>query len=394
MIEDLLQQLVDRLEHRYYGKYRGYVHNVDDPLKIGRIQAIVPRLLGDTPTGWALPCAPFAGPDQGLYVVPDVGTGVWIEFEGGDLSSPIWSGSWWGAPAAADVGLPDSTAAAHRTTPETPQHRYPREPAEPGVRILKSATGHHIVLDDRADSARIEIHDSLGNRIILSKEGLIQLVSNERTVNKGSRGTQIDQSDKTTIGRHQEESVAGHHTRKVGGDVSLEIGGSMSESVLGGAFRRTVDDQGITETFVGPRATTISGSDSRQVAGAGQDVVLGGYGLVAGGSVNIASAGGSVNIAGAMPDVPSLNAVSIDALLGNVSINTKLGFLQLGGPTAISPMVLGDGFLIQLLSLAQILKAINPLTLPAYGPALDAWAAALPLLNLSMFGAVKRFPVG
>ena len=394
MIQDLLQQLVDRLEHRYYGKYRGYVHRVDDPRKVGRIQALVPRLLGDAPTGWALPCAPFAGPDQGFYAIPDVGTGVWIEFEGGDLSSPIWAGSWWGSPEPADVGQPDSTAAVHRTTPETPQHYQPRETAEPGVRILKSATGHHIVLDDREASARIEIHDSLGNRMILSKEGLITLVSNERTVNKGNRGSQIEQDDKTRIGGDQDEVIGGSHRRKVDGDVTLEFGGNLTESARDGSFSRTIDDDGLTESLGGPRTTTISGSDERKVAGAGKDAITGGYGLTAGGSINIASSGGSVNIAGSMPDLPSLNAVSIDALLGNLSLNTKVGMMQLGGLTATSPMVLGDGLAIHLMMLAQILKAVNPLTVAGYGPALDAWAAMTPLLDLSMFGFVKRFPVG
>ena len=74
----------------------------------------------------------------------------------------------------------------------------------------------------------------------------------------------------------------------------------------------------------------------------------------------------------------SLKAVSVDALIGNVSINTMLGFLQLGGISAISPAVLGDGLAIHLTLLAQILKAVNPLTVAAYGPALDAWAAMTP----------------
>ena len=393
MTDDLLQQLVDRLEHRYYGKYRGYVHSVDDPLKLGRIQAVVPRLLDDTPTGWAMPCAPYAGPDQGFFVVPDIGTGVWIEFEGGDLSSPIWSGMWWGAPAAADVGQPDSTAREHRTSPEVPHHNYPREPAVPGVRILKSATGHHIVLDDREGSARIEIHDSLGNRLILSKEGLIQIVSNERTLNKGNRGTQIDQSDSTRIGRHQDEKVGGHHHREVGGDAEIAIRGDLKETARAGGYERVIDSQGVREKITGPHRQEIAGSDERRVAGSAKQTAAGGYGVTAGGSVNIA-AGGSVSIAGTTPDIPSPNTISIDGLLGNISINTKLGICQLGGLTAISPMVLGDGLAIHFAMLAQILKAVNPLTAVAYGPLLDTWAAMTPAMVLSYFGFVKRFPVG
>lgn len=393
MIEEVLQQIVDRLDHRYFGKYRGYVHRVDDPLGLGRIMVIVPRVLGDTPTGWALPCSPYAGPDQGLYVVPDVGSGVWVEFEEGDLSSPIWSGMWWGSPKASDVGQADSTAREHRTDPEVPQHNHPRETAVPGVRILKSSLGHQIVLDDRPDTARIEIEDSVGNRLILSKEGLIELVSNKRTVNKGNLGEKVDQNLSVDVGRNHDETVGGKHTRSVKGDVTLSYGGDLDESARGGAYRRKVDHTGLNETVGGSRFTQISGGDERQVVGAAKEVASGGWGVTAGGSVNIGS-GGAVNIAATTPDIPSLNAVSIDAFLGNVSISTKIGMLQLGGLSAISPLVLGDGLMVHFAMLAQILKTINPLTAAGYGPALDAWAAMTPVLDLSLFGFVRRLPVG
>jgi type VI secretion system secreted protein VgrG len=393
-VEDLLQRLLDRLEHRYHGKYRGYVHRTDDPLKLGRVQAVVPRLCGDTPLGWALPCSPYAGPDQGLFLVPEIGSGVWIEFEGGDLASPIWSGMWWGAPDAADVGQPDSTASEHRVTPEVPQHNRPRETAVPGVRMLKSASGHHIVLDDREDSRRVEIHDSLGNRLIFSKEGKINLVSNERTVNSGNRSEQVDQSDSLRVGRNQTTTIGGSQRSTVGGDVELKAGGSLLESARDGAYKREFTHEGLKEAISGPRTTRVSGSDERRVTGATKEVATGGYGVVAGGAVNINSGGGSVSISASLPDLPSLNAISLDAALGNVSINTKLGLLQLGGLSAVSPLVVGDGLLIQLTILVQILKTINPLTVAGYGPALDAWLATTPISILSLFGFVKRFPVG
>lgn len=391
-MEELLQQLVDRLDQRYFGKYRGYVHRVDDPLKLGRIQAVVPRLLGDTPTGWAMPCTPYAGPDQGLFTVPDVGSGAWIEFEGGDLSSPIWSGMWWGAPAASDVGQPDSTASEHRADPEVPRHNYPRETAVPGVRMLKTASGHHLVFDDRPDSARIEIHDAFGNRVILSSDGKLELIGNERTVNKGNRGVRIERSDRLEVGRDQRETIGGSHDREVGGNARLAVKGDREESARGGAYRRTIDHTGLTETVGGSRVTEVKGADDRYTTGAVKEVADG-FGVTSTGSVNIGS-GGSVNIAASKPDLPSLNAVSIDAFLGNISLNSKVGMLQLGGMSATSPMVLGDGLAIHLMMLAQILKAVNPLTVAAYGPALDAWAAMTPLLDLSYYGFVKRFPVG
>lgn len=409
-VEDLVVQLLDRLSNHYYGKYRGYVHDVADPENRGRIRAIVPRLLGDaTPTGWALPAAPYAGPDQGFFAVPDPGTGVWMEFEEGDLSRPIYSGLWWGSPGGSDIGNPAATARAGAPpaatpaagngtaggatrTPETPQHDYPRETATPKVRILKSATGHHIVLDDRPDSERIEIHDSKGNRIILSREGLDRIMSNERVLNKGSRSEQVDGDARLDLAGGQSETVGGAHTRRVSGDATVTIGGDLSETVGGTAFVRTVNRDGTTISVGGPLDESISGSHTRSVAGAVTDTVVGGYGLTSAGQISLTSAG-PVKIAAGLPDL-TLTAFSVDALAGNLSLNSKLGIMQLGGLSATSPLVVGDGLAIHLTLLAQILKAVNPLTVAAYGPALDVWAAMTPVLDLSYFGFVKRVPVG
>ena len=83
--------------HAVYGKYRGIVVNNIDPLNLGRIQATVVEVLGEVPTGWATPCAPYGGTGAGFFSIPPIGAGVWIEFEAGDVSRPIWAGCYWGA---------------------------------------------------------------------------------------------------------------------------------------------------------------------------------------------------------------------------------------------------------------------------------------------------------
>ena len=75
----------------FYGKYRGIVTDNDDPGKLGRLRARVPAVLGDAETGWAMPCVTVVD----CLPLPAVGSGVWIEFEGGDPSRPIWCGSLW-----------------------------------------------------------------------------------------------------------------------------------------------------------------------------------------------------------------------------------------------------------------------------------------------------------
>jgi hypothetical protein len=53
-----------------------------------------------------MPCVPMAGPNAGVFAVPPVGAGVWIEFEGGDPTLPIWAGGYWGSAAE----MPPSSA--------------------------------------------------------------------------------------------------------------------------------------------------------------------------------------------------------------------------------------------------------------------------------------------
>lgn len=83
--------------NRFYGKYRGQVTSNVDPQKMGRVQVSCPAVLGDGRLSWAMPSVPYAGPQVGFFAIPPVDANVWVEFEGGDLDYPIWSGCFWSA---------------------------------------------------------------------------------------------------------------------------------------------------------------------------------------------------------------------------------------------------------------------------------------------------------
>jgi hypothetical protein len=104
---------------RHFGKFRGMVVNNVDPMQIGRVQVQVPDVLGPALSSWAMPCVPLAGKQSGVYVVPQVGSGVWVEFEQGDPDYPIWVGGFWGSaaevPALALAGLPVSPSIVLQT---------------------------------------------------------------------------------------------------------------------------------------------------------------------------------------------------------------------------------------------------------------------------------------
>jgi uncharacterized protein involved in type VI secretion and phage assembly len=106
MHNDLIADLLDWVRGRYFGKYRGTVEDNNDSTARGRLKVKVPAVLGQLQV-WAMPCVPYAGDQVGFYSLPEQGTGVWVEFEGGDPSYPIWTGFYW-----ADNEIPDDKKAA------------------------------------------------------------------------------------------------------------------------------------------------------------------------------------------------------------------------------------------------------------------------------------------
>ena len=129
---------------KHYGKYRGTVVDNNDPRQQGRLKVKVPEILADVDSGWALPCAPYAGDKTGAFTVPPKGAGVWVEFEAGDVSRPIWVGCWWQSNASPT----DESGTA----------------ATPDVKILRSEQGLMLALHD--DSQTIAVSDSNGSNIL------------------------------------------------------------------------------------------------------------------------------------------------------------------------------------------------------------------------------------
>jgi uncharacterized protein involved in type VI secretion and phage assembly len=155
------------MTERYYGKYRGMVLNNVDPLQQGRIQVQVPDVAGLAPASWAMPCVPFTGPQSGVYVVPPVGAGVWVEFEQGNADYPIWVGGFWGStaevPALALAGVPVSPSVVLQTGGQNTL-MLSDLPGPTGGILLKSTSGALISINETG----ITISNGQGATIMLN----------------------------------------------------------------------------------------------------------------------------------------------------------------------------------------------------------------------------------
>lgn len=155
---------------KYYGKYRGVVINNLDPLQLGRLMVEVPDVLGLIPSTWAEPCVPLAGPTgppMGVFLLPPIGAGVWVEFEQGDPNHPIWVGCRWGSaadiPPLARAGLPISPNIVLQTAGQNTLV-ISDLPGPTGGIMLKSTTGATLIVNDTG----IYIQNGKGASLIMT----------------------------------------------------------------------------------------------------------------------------------------------------------------------------------------------------------------------------------
>ena len=118
----------------YYGIYRAQVQEIDEDDQ-ARVKVTVPSLGKEKEKieSWAYPCVPFAGNGHGAVFMPEKKDWVWLVFEGGNLSTPIYMGGWY----------------AEQELPAEFQGKLGK------ARGFRSKSGSHIMIDDEAEEVRV-----------------------------------------------------------------------------------------------------------------------------------------------------------------------------------------------------------------------------------------------
>ncbi len=200
-LEDIVADLAQRLEHRFYGKYRGFVVDNVDPQHLGRLKLRVPSVLGkDVITGWSMPCVPYGGSaNMGFLFIPEKDSGVWVEFEEGDLEFPIWVGTFWSLPdGESELPKPNASDGAEEDSEQDPPTR----------KIIKTLKGHTIQFEDKDGEEMIVINQVVDqdkhNVITLDKKGIkINQVINkdggkENAITLDEKGIEIQHAIETS----------------------------------------------------------------------------------------------------------------------------------------------------------------------------------------------------
>ncbi len=168
----------------------GLVTNNKDPEGLGRVKVKFPWLSEHEESTWARLAMPMAGAGKGFYCLPEINDEVLVAFEHGDIDHPYVLGALWNG----------------KDKPPQRNDQVVGRDGKVNRRMLRSRSGHEIVLDDTSGQEKIIIRDKTGrnqivldtgqNKLILDADGDIELkgrnISIEGTGNVDVKGRAIN----------------------------------------------------------------------------------------------------------------------------------------------------------------------------------------------------------
>ncbi len=145
------------------------VTNNKDNGGVGRVKVKYPWREDEDESYWARIATPMAGSEMGLYLLPEVGQEVLVAFKNGDINYPYILGALW---------------SKNKKPPET------NDDGKNNIRLIKSRSGHKVVLDDTDGSEKIEIVDKSGSNLITidTASNTIEITSNKDIKLSASNG--------------------------------------------------------------------------------------------------------------------------------------------------------------------------------------------------------------
>lgn len=194
------------VQERLPGAMIGIVTNTDDPEHWGRVKVKLPWMADNAESDWARVVGVGAGPEAGLFAIPDVDDEVLVVFEQGDIRRPFVIGGLWNGRDAPPPPVPGSGV------------------ERPLVRSWHSRTGHHITVYDTSDN-KIEIVTKGGHTVTLDDANSEIKV----TSSGGLTLTFADNSSKITL-EGNEIAVKANGSLKIesGANMDLQAGGQMN----------------------------------------------------------------------------------------------------------------------------------------------------------------------
>jgi hypothetical protein len=232
LVREIMLGGIEAVFRRYYGTYRGIVLDPEDPLDLGRVRVMVPRVgwvdAESTPAIWAR-CSSMGG-GSALKWVPDKGASVWVRFESGRLEHPLY-GLGWGRKGRSDI----KELAGHR------------------VRGFRTSSGHVFRIEDAENGGGILLARGNGKGaqggtyVQLADDGTVVVASESGgVVHIGESVVSVVAPDGSTMSVGDDSaalvSKSGAYIGASGGNISIGASGGIDIKASG---RVSIDGSGI-----------------------------------------------------------------------------------------------------------------------------------------------------
>jgi uncharacterized protein involved in type VI secretion and phage assembly len=206
------------------------VTNNNDPEDWGRVRVKYPWLDDNVESDWVRVAGVGAGPERGLYWLPEINDEVLVIFEHGDFSRPVVVGGLWNgrdkppAPIGQAVG---NGEVAQRILKTRAGHKLLFADGEEKGIVMETAGGHRLTLADQ--ERKVVLETSGGLTVTLDD------TQNQITLESGGNLT-VKSGANLTIEATGSLEMKGQ-TFSLNGNVSGEVKGGASLDVQGGIVR-------------------------------------------------------------------------------------------------------------------------------------------------------------
>jgi uncharacterized protein involved in type VI secretion and phage assembly len=211
------------LEERgmYYSTYRGTIVDNKDPKKLGRVKVRVPQVAADNIIEeWAWPFGQPAGENFGDFFIPPKGSPVWVQFEQGRPTNPVWTGGHW----ANKNGVVPEEGAGNPKNRVRRSENWTMEMDDEGNKFkfknIASGDYHEI------DGANGDFNMSMGRHVTMD------------------------------IGENKTENIGGDKGENITGDKNQTVGGNKSQIITGDSTEDVTGHKGITSDTFGITANS------------------------------------------------------------------------------------------------------------------------------------------
>ena len=215
---------------RIPGVVIGLVTHNNDPDGVGRIRVKFPWWSDDNESPWIPIATPMTGNGRGFMYLPEIDDEVLVAFEHGDFHRPIVIGFLWNGIDKPPLNPSDAVSGDGKVN----------------KRIIKSRSGHIILLDDTAGDETISIIDKTGN--------------NKIVLHAPDNSMQIKVMGDLTIEAQGSIKISGMAGVEVSSQATMSIKGTAGTTIEGTAMLTLKDGAGAEIDMAGPAVTVNNGA--------------------------------------------------------------------------------------------------------------------------------------